>query len=132
MSDNLREALEAEVSNGPRLTAKTRSRLFESIGDVIDKYNLPVQNMGLRPDVAELGDICGDVETAVIAWLRAILAAHPDETTTEWGVRMDGEGALIEPMASNSQAITRVNLAAEVGVHCHAESRQVTPWKVAS
>lgn len=81
MSDNLREALEAEVSNGPRLTAKTRSRLFESIGDVIDKYNLPVQNMGLRPDVAELGDICGDVETAVIAWLRAILAAHPDETS---------------------------------------------------
>lgn len=53
----------------------SRERLFEAVLDLIDKHGLPVQNMSGLPGIPEAGDICADVEKAVLIWQRATAVA---------------------------------------------------------
>lgn len=58
--------------------------------------------------------------------LRAQIAAHPDETTTQWGRGWETEGKRgVEPRKSKESALNQIELRDGVLVY-----RKVTPWKV--
>lgn len=59
----------------------------------------------------------------------AVMAALTEAGTVEWGVRMNGEGAQIEPKPSKSAAYQSAETAGTVGVYCHVENRFATPWQ---
>lgn len=65
--------IEDLVANSPRLPDEIRGPLFEILGDMINEFKLPVQNMGVKPNVVEYGDICGYVERQIVARLRAVI-----------------------------------------------------------
>lgn len=59
--------------------------------------------------------------------IASLLAAHPDETGTEWGVRyVSGVGGYTYDSYAEAAAV------AFRGVGAIVISRQVTPWKAAS
>jgi len=62
---------DALVARSPRLPSDVRNVVFEAVFDVVDKFNFPAQNCGTRPDVVEIGDVCGEVEKRIVALLRA-------------------------------------------------------------
>ena len=69
------EALAGLVANSPRLPNDVRSAVFEAVFGVVEKFNFPAQNMGPHKGVVEIGDVCGEVEKRVVAFLRAGRAA---------------------------------------------------------
>ena len=57
--------------NSPRLPSDIRNIVFEAVFDIVEKFDFPCQNAGTRPDVVEIGDVCGEVEKRIVAILRA-------------------------------------------------------------
>lgn len=101
--------------------------LREALDKLADKAEQPEESGGMPP--GEWMNGFDDGKAAVAMAIRALLAAHPDETTTEWGRGWEFEGVRgVEPR--NKSKRSALNQIALLGGHL--VSRQVTPWKVAS